>query len=251
VNPNTTESSHRARGWYSDSPTSARWWDGSDWLGQPVPTGALPQGAVAMEAPLVASAGASPALPAWPSLPAPAAAAEPAPAATAVATVTAPAPTAPAAPVAVTPPPSTSALQATDRSSGLWPNSTWVTFVALSSVVHVVAVEVFTTLDRSAAQTPGTALVGVAALSVICAVLTVAAAFLDRRALLRSGNAPAASAFWILLTPFAYLLARVVYNAKGGWRMFVVYLVASGAVVVWLAMAATQGFLDAARDLAM
>jgi hypothetical protein len=74
------------------------------------------------------------------------------------------------------------------------------------------------------------------AVIVIFAVLVVVLAFVDRHALLRSGQPSAASGFWVLLSPIAYLAARAVHgkrHAGRGWFPFWFYLVSS-VVITWI-----------------
>jgi hypothetical protein len=76
---------------------------------------------------------------------------------------------------------------------------------------------------------------------VLIGLLTIVLAFVDRRGQLRRGQPTAASGFWILLTPIAYLAARAYHVSRyrrGAWVPFWVYLssllvtVAFGVVAV-------------------
>jgi Protein of unknown function (DUF2510) len=72
---------------------------------------------------------------------------------------------------------------------------------------------------------PGLALINLVVLGVL-----ILLAFADRTALINGGNNSAASPWWTLLTPLAYLIARarhVQLYASGGW-----------ASVLWLCIAA-------------
>jgi hypothetical protein len=60
--------------------------------------------------------------------------------------------------------------------------------------------------------------------------ILVGLAFADRAALLRGGNDSAASPWWTLLTPLAYLIARarhVGFYATGGWTSVIWWIVAA------------------------
>jgi Protein of unknown function (DUF2510) len=71
----------------------------------------------------------------------------------------------------------------------------------------------------------------IAGLSLVLYVVLVRLAFADRAALLAGGNATAATPWWTLLSPLAYLIARGLevrkYEEAGAWAPLVWWVVAA------------------------
>jgi hypothetical protein len=92
---------------------------------------------------------------------------------------------------------------------------------------QVIVFEVF----DSFAPLPRTTLdAGIALVSTVALIALVVLAFSDRRALVRGGNDSAASPWWTLLTPLAYLIARarqVQFYATGGWASVLWWCIAA------------------------
>jgi hypothetical protein len=100
-----------------------------------------------------------------------------------------------------------------------------------------------------AAAAPGASLVQSIVASnsgpTIIGLLTIVLAFADRRRQLTNGQPTAASGFWILLTPTAYLAARgyhVSRYRKGAWVPFWIYLSSVLATVVYTIVISAPSF---------
>jgi Protein of unknown function (DUF2510) len=106
--------------------------------------------------------------------------------------------------------------------------SWWIAGSPLWVVVPQAAIyEVFSSL---APLPVSSEILGGALLSALAWAILVGLAFADRAGLLRGGNETAASPWWTLLTPLAYLIVRarhVQSYATGGW-----------ASVIWWCLAA-------------
>jgi hypothetical protein len=98
-------------------------------------------------------------------------------------------------------------------------------WVVIPQVILVESVEALASgLTPAATFVPGLAL-----LNVLIWVALVWLAFADRRKLLSLGNNSAASPFWVLLTPLAYLIVRAQHvrlYAMGGWASVVWWCIA-------------------------
>jgi len=107
-------------------------------------------------------------------------------------------------------------------------SSWWLASSPLWILVPVAAVvEVFNAL----APPPLPSLVlGIALLTLLALAILVRLAFADRTALINGGNNTAASPWWTLLTPLAYLIVRareVERYATGGWASVLWWCIAA------------------------
>ena len=117
---------------------------------------------------------------------------------------------------------------ATPRGISHTRSSWWIAIQPIwSSVPQVVIFALFTALGNG----PGLQLVvGLAGFSLISWIIVVRLAFADRSALLAGGNQSAASAWWILLSPLAYLIARGLHVRNwdsSAWGALIWYIGAS------------------------
>ena len=106
--------------------------------------------------------------------------------------------------------------------------SWWIAGSPLWVVVPQAAL--YELFDALAPLTVSSAVLGGTLLSLLAWAILLRLAFADRAGLLRGGNSTAASPWWVLLTPLAYLIVRarqVQLYATGGW-----------ASVVWWCLAA-------------
>jgi Protein of unknown function (DUF2510) len=89
---------------------------------------------------------------------------------------------------------------------------------------------VFAVIDALAPPPVATVLLAGVAVNLLFWAILVGLAFADRAALLSGGNDSAASPWWTLLTPLAYLIARarhVDFYATGGWTSVIWWIVAT------------------------
>jgi hypothetical protein len=116
-------------------------------------------------------------------------------------------------------------------------------WIVLPQVIVFEAIDSLTPLPRLTLAT------GIALATGVALVILVILAFVDRRALTRGGNESAASPWWTLLTPLAYLIARArqtQFYATGGWASVLWWCIAmvltpGVAVLVFFAVVGTVG----------
>jgi hypothetical protein len=188
-------------GWFPDPGGTAtvRWWDGASWTSE--------LRAVVIPNP--------------PSPPAEAASPAPAPA-------PAPAPSEPAERPYV--PFQASAAMIRPTVTGISSTRTvwWIAFEPLWGVVTQVIL--FGLLNSFGIPPAAVIALVFTVLNAGIVVVLVALAFADRRALLAGGNQSAASPWWVLLTPLAYLIARSIEVAKwevGAWTPLIWWIVSA------------------------
>jgi hypothetical protein len=78
--------------------------------------------------------------------------------------------------------------------------------------------------------TPVSLTLGLAALNLVVWIVLIALAYSDRAALLAGGNGSAASPWWLLLSPFAYMIARSIHVRRwdaSGWVPLIWWILAS------------------------
>jgi hypothetical protein len=103
--------------------------------------------------------------------------------------------------------------------------ASWISGQPLWSVVPQLIVVAILGLGNTQAI-----VIGLALANLLCLGVLLALAFSDRAALLAGGNGSAASAWWMLLTPLAYLIARTIEVrrwADGGWALVVWWVIAT------------------------
>jgi hypothetical protein len=107
--------------------------------------------------------------------------------------------------------------------------SSW--WIAGSPLWIVVPQAIVLGLFSSLAPLPAPSIVlGATLFTVLGWLITLGLAFADRAGLIRGGNLTAASPWWILLTPLAYLIARarqVRLYASGGWASVIWWCIAA------------------------
>ena len=112
----------------------------------------------------------------------------------------------------------TTSLAVAERGIAYTRASWWIAGSPLWVVVpQVIVIETFNSL---APLPVPTLLLAITLFTVLAWAILVLLAFADRNALINGGNNSAASAWWILLTPLAYLIVRarqVQLYAIGGW----------------------------------
>jgi Protein of unknown function (DUF2510) len=96
--------------------------------------------------------------------------------------------------------------------------------------ISVPEVIVFAIINSLVAPAPSAIAIGFGLVNLLAWAALVGMAFADRAALFAGGNDSAASPWWTLLTPLAYLIARarhVRLYATGGWASVIWWIVAA------------------------
>jgi hypothetical protein len=123
---------------------------------------------------------------------------------------------------------STKPLPKAEAGTGYTRTSWWLAGSPLW--ISVPQVIVYAIIDALAPQPLPVLLLGLGIVNLLAWVALVWMAFADRAALWNGGNETAASPWWTLLTPLAYLIARarhVQFYATGGWASVIWWIIAA------------------------